>query len=77
MKLTREVKDKKYFFSTQGNHTFFIPDLLVNDEGSIKAEREFKKQSLQVKNDKKENIPYSIEELEYGNGMCKCPFGVK
>jgi len=69
IKLTREVKDKKYFFSTQGNHTFFIPDLLVNDEGSIKAEREFKKQSLQVKNDKKENIPYSIEELEYGNGM--------
>lgn len=69
IKLTREVKDKKYYFSTQGDHSFFIPDLVVNDEDSIKTEREFKKQSLQVKNDRKEDIPFSIEELEYGQGM--------
>lgn len=67
--LTREVKDKKYYFSTQGSHTFFIPDLVFDNEEDIKREREFKKESLIVKNDKGQDIPYTIEELEYGEGM--------
>ncbi|HOK59810.1 MAG TPA: hypothetical protein PK432_02410, partial [Candidatus Dojkabacteria bacterium] len=67
--LTREVKDKKYYFSTQGSHTFFIPDLVFDNEEDIKREREFKKESLTVKNDKGQDIPYTIEELEYGEGM--------
>ena len=27
--LTREVKDKKYYFSTQGSHTFFLHSLYL------------------------------------------------
>ncbi len=68
IKLTREVKDKKYYFSTQGDHIFFIPDLLSEDD-TVEREREFKKQSLQVKNDQGGDIRYVVEELEYGKGM--------
>jgi len=69
IKLTREVKDKQYYFSTQGEHSFHLPDLISDDEQYIKDEREFKKSSLTVTSDAQKSVPFSIRELEYGEGM--------
>ncbi len=65
----REIKNKEYFFSTKGEQSFHIPDLLSEDSEVIKAEREYKKESVVVKNESGKNIPYTIEELELGQGM--------
>jgi transglutaminase-like putative cysteine protease len=69
IQLIREVKDKQYYFSTQGQHSFHLPDLVSDDEEYIKNERAFKKSSLTVTNDSQKPIPFSIRELEYGEGM--------
>lgn len=69
IQLLREVKDRNFYFSTQGEHSFHIPDLSLEDTSSIEVEREFKKGSLVVTNDKGKAIPYSVEELEIGSGM--------
>lgn len=65
----REVKNSKYYVSTNGEKVFHIPDLLTEDEEKLKAEREFKKQSIQVKSKVGKDIGYTIEELENGEGM--------
>jgi len=69
IQLTREVKDKQYYFSTQGQHSFHLPDLISDDSEYIKNERDFKKNSLSVTNDSGNAVPFSIRELEYGEGM--------
>ncbi len=65
----REVKNKEYFFSTSGEQSFHIPDLVREDQETVKEEREFKKASISVTNDSGKKIPYTIEDLEYGEGM--------
>ncbi len=65
----REIKNKEYFFSTKGEQSFHIPDLISENEEGIKTEREFKKESITVKNETGKDIPYTIEELESGQGM--------
>jgi len=69
IQLTREVKDKQYYFSTQGEHSFHIPDLISDNEEYITSERDFKKNSLTVTNDSGAAIPFSIRELDFGEGM--------
>lgn len=69
LQLVREVKDKTYYFSTQGAYSFHISDLLIQDNELIKEEREFKEKSIIVTNDKGKEIPFSIEELKYGEGI--------
>lgn len=65
----REVKNKEYFFSTSGEQSFHIPDLVQKDEEAVIDEREFKKASITVTNESGKTIPYTIEDLEYGEGM--------
>lgn len=65
----REVKNSKYYISTTGEKTFHIPDIRSDVEEEIKAERDFKKTSLSVKSDTGKTLEYTIEELEFGEGM--------
>ncbi len=69
IQLLREVKDKAYYFSTQGEHSFHIPDLVSDDSEEIQKERAFKEKSIVVTNDSGKKVPFSIEELEIGQGM--------
>ncbi|KFN40096.1 hypothetical protein KN63_00360 [Smithella sp. F21] len=69
IQLLREVKDQAYYFSTQGEHSFHIPDLVSDDTEDIKKEREFKKNSIVVTNDSGKKVPFSIEELDIGQGL--------
>lgn len=69
IQLTREVKDKQYYFSTQGEHSFHLPDLISDDSEYVQKEREYKKSSLTVTNDSGVAVPFSIRELDEGEGM--------
>ncbi len=69
IQLTREVKDKQYYFSTQGQHSFHLPDLISDNQEYVKNEREFKKNSLTVTNDSGVAVPFSLRELEDGEGI--------
>ncbi|KUK77866.1 MAG: transglutaminase-like family protein, partial [candidate division WS6 bacterium 34_10] len=62
----REVVNKDYYFPASGAKTFLIPDLLSQDEKKISVEREFKRDSLTVKDASGNNLDFSIEEDENG-----------
>jgi len=52
-----------------GIQSFHIPDLLSENTEAIKEEREYKKKSISVTNERGKSIPFSVEELEVGKGM--------
>ncbi len=62
----REVVNNDYYFPASGEKTFLIPDLLSQDEKKISVEREFKRDSLTVKDASGNNLGFSIEEDENG-----------
>ncbi|KUK77142.1 MAG: transglutaminase-like family protein [candidate division WS6 bacterium 34_10] len=62
----RKVVNNDYYFPASGEKTFPIPDLLSQDEKKISVEREFKKDSLTVKDSSGEDIDFSVKEDESG-----------
>jgi hypothetical protein len=62
----REVNNSGYYFSASGDKTFSIPDLKSQSKAQIDAERDFKKESVTVKDSSGKNIYYKIEEDDDG-----------
>jgi len=58
----REVSNSSYYFPADGNKTFSIPDLSSQTDGQIEVEREFKEDSLSVKDSEGNSIHYTIEK---------------
>ncbi len=65
----RRVKNSTYYFPATGEKIFHIPDIADNSEEEIRAERKYKLESLSVKDSSGNNINYSIEEKEIGEGI--------
>lgn len=65
----RRVKNSTYYFPASGEKIFHIPDIADNSEEEIRAERKYKLESLSVKDSNGNNINYSIEENEIGEGI--------
>lgn len=65
----REVNNKTYFYPAQGEKIFHIPDLPLSKDYEIQIERQFKKDSLSVKDTNGQDIKYTIEDLENGEGI--------
>jgi transglutaminase-like putative cysteine protease len=62
----REVINDQYYFSTDGNKTFPIPDISYHSTEQIKTERDFKKNSLTVTDANGKKVNYSIETKDDG-----------
>ncbi len=65
----REVRNSSYFYSTQGEKIFHIPDLPKSKEYELQLERQFKKESIKVSDIGGKNISYTLEELPNGEGI--------
>ena len=65
----REVKNSSYFYSTQGEKIFHIPDLPKSQQYELELERQFKIETLKVTNGNGKAIAYSTQELENGEGI--------
>ncbi|MDD3474485.1 MAG: transglutaminase-like domain-containing protein [Candidatus Dojkabacteria bacterium] len=60
----REVNNSSYYFPATGDKTFPIPDLSSQTENQITAEREFKKDSITVKDSSGKKVNFSIEDQD-------------
>jgi len=60
----REVINTQYLFPATGEKTFPISDLSSQSENQIETEREFKKNSIAVKDSKGNEVKFSIKEIE-------------
>ncbi|MFA5623090.1 MAG: hypothetical protein WC981_02575, partial [Candidatus Dojkabacteria bacterium] len=65
----REVKNSSYFYSTEGEKIFHIPDLPKTQQYELELERQFKIESLKVTNGNGKAVTYSIQELKSGEGI--------
>lgn len=65
----REVRNSSYFYSTQGEKIFHIPDLPKSKEYELLLERQFKKESLQVTDVSGRDISFTIQDLANGEGI--------
>lgn len=65
----REVRNSSYFYSTQGEKVFHIPDLPKSKEYELQLERQFKKESIKVTDSSGKKISFTIEELANGEGI--------
>ena len=65
----REVKNSSYFYSTQGEKIFHIPDLPKSQQYELELERQFKIETLKVTNENGKAVAYSTQELESGEGI--------
>ncbi len=65
----REVKNNGYFYSTQGEKVFHIPDLPKSKQYELELERQFKLDTLKVTDNNGNEIKYTTEKLEYGEGI--------
>lgn len=66
---TRSVKNSKYYFPATGEKVFHIPDIQGQDSSKTELEREYKKDSLSVKDIRGVSVKYSIEEKDLGEGI--------
>ncbi len=65
----RKVNNKSYYYPATGEKIFHIPDLPESKEFEIDLERQFKKDSLLVKDSIGNSIKYTIEDLKPGEGF--------
>jgi transglutaminase-like putative cysteine protease len=65
----REVKNSKYYYSTDGEKVFHIPDLPKSKDYEIELERQFKMDFLKVTDGAGKSIKYSTETLPIGEGV--------
>lgn len=65
----RTVKNSSYYFPASGEKTFHIPDISDSNEEEVRVEREYKLNSLFIKDDKGSKVNYSVEEGNIGEGI--------
>jgi transglutaminase-like putative cysteine protease len=65
----RTVKNRNYYFPATGEKTFHIPDLPRLEEDEIETERKYKLETLTVKDTKDNNVNYSVEQKDPGQGL--------
>jgi transglutaminase-like putative cysteine protease len=65
----RNVENSEYYFPATGEKIFHIPDIPDSSEEEVKTEREYKLESLTVKDSRGNNVNYSVEENEIGEGI--------
>ena len=65
----REVKNSSYFYSTQGEKIFHIPDLPKSQQYELELERQFKIETLKITNGDGKAVAYTTQELESGEGI--------
>ncbi|NLZ24432.1 transglutaminase domain-containing protein [Candidatus Dojkabacteria bacterium] len=66
---TREIKNKGYYFSKDGEQTIHIPDHPSNSDEDMRRERDYKLKSLSVTSDGRNRINYTVQEEELGKGI--------
>ena len=66
---TKEVKNSRYILP-EGEKRFHIPDMITGiTETEMNAEREFKISGLSLKDSNGNDLEYTVEKLDYGNGI--------
>jgi len=65
----RNVKNSAYYFPASGEKIFHIPDITDSSEDEIKVERKYKLENLIVEDSVGNEINYSIEENDIGEGI--------
>jgi transglutaminase-like putative cysteine protease len=65
----RNVENSEYYFPATGEKIFHIPDITDNSQEEIQVERKYKLESLTVQDATGNDIDYSIEENEAGEGI--------
>ena len=65
----RTVKNSSFFFPAAGEKIFHIPDISTASEEQIISERQYKINTISVRDDRGNNVNYKLEENEPGNGM--------
>ena len=65
----REVNNRTYYYPAQGEKIFHIPDLPLSKDYELELERQFKKDSLSVKDENGKEVNYTLEDLELGEGI--------
>ncbi len=65
----RTVKNSTYYFPETGEKTFHIPDISGAQEEDIETERKYKLETLTVRDTKGNNVNYSIEQKDPGQGL--------
>ena len=65
----REVRNSSYYFSTQGEKVFHIPDLPKARQYELELQRQFKRDSIKVTDRSGRAISYTVEDLAFGEGM--------
>jgi transglutaminase-like putative cysteine protease len=65
----REVKNASYFYSAEGEKVFHIPDLPKSKDYELELERQFKIDSLRVRDEGGRSIKYTVEKLALGEGL--------
>lgn len=65
----RNVKNSNYYFPASGEKTFHIPDVIGASQEDIEKEREFKKDTLTVTDNRGNSVNYSIEKEDIGKGL--------
>ena len=68
-KYTRSVKNSNFYFPAAGEKIFHIPDISTASHEHIAQERQYKIQSITVKDDKGSNLDYSLKENDPGDGI--------
>ena len=65
----REVRNSSYYYSTQGEKVFHIPDLPKAKQYELELQRQFKKDSIKVTDSSGRAISYTVEDLAFGEGI--------
>ncbi len=65
----RNVLNRSYYYPSSGEKIFHLPDLPDSTQVEIDAEREYKKETLSVKNSSGNDISYTVEDLDSGQGI--------
>jgi transglutaminase-like putative cysteine protease/Na+-transporting methylmalonyl-CoA/oxaloacetate decarboxylase gamma subunit len=65
----RNVKNSEYYFPASGEKIFHIPDITDSSEDEIRVERKYKLENLIVEDSVGNDINYSIEENDTGEGI--------
>jgi transglutaminase-like putative cysteine protease len=66
---TRTVKNSSFYFPASGEKIFHIPDISIASEEQIAQERQYKIQSISVKDENGNNLNYTLEENDPGDGI--------
>ncbi|MFA7628414.1 MAG: hypothetical protein WCY37_03340, partial [Candidatus Dojkabacteria bacterium] len=65
----RNVENSEYYFPATGEKIFHIPDIADSSGEEIQVERKYKLESLTVQDSRGNDVDYSVEQNELGEGI--------